>query len=76
MTKYITMSGRRFEARSPQEAVTILHQEAFEKQPTDQDFMVAMAHRIKLQNGKTVRTDSAEAFVADLIAAEMIAEEV
>lgn len=66
------VNGNAIEAATSADLVSQMHKASFDPDGTDQEFMVATASRVRLQNGQQVRSDTADHFVADLIAAGMI----
>jgi hypothetical protein len=68
--KYEIEGGGHVEAASPLELVEALRQDAMAWAPSVsvEDYMEDLAARSKIQDGSTVRTDSAENFITDLIA--------
>lgn len=59
-------------ADTPESLVNQMHKSSHTQETNDQAFMVQVANRTKLQTGADVRTDTADNFVRDLIAAGMI----
>ncbi len=57
---------------SAEELVHSLHKGSRAKCPTDEQWMVEVAARLKLMNGSTLRTSSPDKFIKDLIAQDLI----
>ena len=67
--KYAIEGGGHVEAASPLELVEALRQDAMGWAPSVsiEDYMEDLAARSKMQDGSTVRTDSLDHFIADLV---------
>ena len=67
--KYAIEGGGHVEAASPLELVEALRQDAMAWVPSVgiEDYMDGLAARSRIQDGSTIRTDSVEHFVADLV---------
>lgn len=74
MTKY-KIGDHQVSASTPEDLVAQMHKTSHTPEPDDQAFMIQVANRTKLQNGKDVRTDTPTNFVDDLIVAGMIEKE-
>jgi len=73
--KYVTPSGQVYTADSDEELVSLLHEGSYVQCESDDEFMKAMARRVKLQMGSEVSTADAHAFVQDLIKVGFLKEE-
>lgn len=72
-TTYTLEDGGKITANSPAEFLTELRKSSkFESETSDRLFMKHFAQRIKIYNGKTVRTDDTELFFNDLKAVGFI----
>jgi hypothetical protein len=69
MTTYLTINEEKFVADRADELVNLMHDSSLARASSDQEFMKEMAGRVKFATGVAIRTDDAEAFIADLIAA-------
>ncbi len=68
-TNYTLRDGGRIAATSPQDFVSQLHNGSwFDSGGTDRGYMLRFARRLHELDGSTVRTDTPEHFLADLIA--------
>jgi len=68
MLKYKTESGEALEASSPADLVTRLRQGSrFDSELSDAVFMERFAFRYKIQKGNSIRFDTPENFIEDLI---------
>ena len=70
--KTYVVNGKRVAASSAEDLVSKMRRASFTATATDQEFMAEVAARMMLQSSAEIRTDSAEAFVADLIRAGVI----
>lgn len=75
MTTYIVMGREKIEASSPEEFLKKMHKSAHTPSPSDQEFMVDVARRCKLQTGDVISSSNAADFLADLVAADYVVEE-
>lgn len=60
------------EAPSAGGIVHQMHEAAFERERSDQEYMLAAAQRAETQYGKPIRVGSPEDFIEDLIQAELL----
>lgn len=67
--------GRLLLAADEAELVSRLHDGSRAPAASDQEWMREVAQRMKLYNGASIRTDTAEHFIADLEAQGVIAEQ-
>jgi len=72
MTTYIVQGRSKIKADSATQFVQLMHKEAHMPQPTDAIFMVEVARWSLLQDGSVIRSDTAENFLADLIANKFV----
>ena len=75
MTTYIVMGKDRIEASTAVEFVQNMHKAAHIPSPSDYEFMIDVARRCKMQTGADISSDSADNFLADLIAAKFVTED-
>jgi len=75
MRYYVTSEGQHLRANGPEELIRALHKSSWSQCESDQVWMNETAARIKMINGKIVRTGKPSHFVADLLAAGFITEE-
>lgn len=76
MHRYIERAtGTRFAATSSADLVTQMHAGAFVKEESDTEYMRQSALRLALQIGKTVRSESVEEYVEDLLGYGILIEE-
>lgn len=66
--------GARHAGRNAREIVRAMHADAWMRSATDEDFMVECAKRAEMSTGRSVRYDTAENFIADLIAVGLLSE--
>jgi ABC-type glutathione transport system ATPase component len=62
-----TRDGQQLTGDTPEAIVTALHDLAFEREASDQAYMLETARLVMLQSGERIRHDTAENFVADLL---------
>lgn len=79
--KLLTKDGQQYEVsgdsitlESATQLVEIMRQDSHSPSQSIKDFMSQVAHRCKIQNGATVRTESPELFVIDLLEFEFLEE--
>jgi len=61
-----------FETETPEQLVGLLWKTAFIRETSPDQYMVEVARRVKVWNGKTVRSDDAKTFLLDLAAAGFV----
>lgn len=64
--------GSVFTAETPEQLVGLLWKDAFIRESTPDQYMSAVARRVKLWNGHDVRDDDATLFLLDLESAGLI----
>lgn len=74
MRYFVTSEGQHLRALGPEELIRALHKSSWSQCESDQVWMNETAARIKLINGKVVRTEKPSHFVDDLLAAGFITE--
>jgi hypothetical protein len=72
MTTYMAQGRSVIQAESATEFVQKLHKESHVPSATDQLFMDQVARQCLLQDGSIIRSDTAESFLADLIASKFV----
>jgi hypothetical protein len=58
-----------------EELITELRQTSYTPTTSNRQFMADLAHRTLLQNGRRIRTDNPDNFIADLIEAGLLYED-
>jgi hypothetical protein len=72
---FLTNDGKEFVARDEAHLVALLRADSFTPSPTLAAFMRDVAERARLQDRRiTLRTDTTEHFVSDMIAAGLLSE--
>ena len=72
MTKYRTTDGAFFEASSPLELIEKLRADSRQETEDIEHFMIMVSDLANVQSAARVRIETPEAFVEDLLAAELV----
>lgn len=71
---FTDVAGQTFFAGDEAELVRQMHESSRAPDPNDQKWMRSVADRAKLSTGATIRHDTPEHFIADLIEAGLLSE--